>query len=124
LTPFEFSNFLDLAERLQTSGDEASLRSAISRAYYAIMHVAYQALPTALRAGIANRNTHRDVWQFYSRSSVSVCRQIGHAGIRLRDARVAADYRSIPQVSEAQAERLVVHARDTMTRLQRHGYQP
>ena len=124
MTPFDFAGFLDLADDLVTRTDEAAWRSAISRAYYAVLHVAFQALPLSIRATISHRATHRDVWQLYTMSSVQVCRQVGHAGIRLRDVRVDADYRVVPAVTQAQARRLVVEARETLDRLRRHGYQP
>jgi uncharacterized protein (UPF0332 family) len=124
VTPFEFAEYLDLADELVARSDEAAWRSAISRAYYAVLHVAYQALPLSLRGTISHRATHRATWQFYMASSVQVCHQIGHAGTRLRDARVEADYRAIAPVSPMQALRLVTHARQTLDRIHRHGYQP
>jgi uncharacterized protein (UPF0332 family) len=124
VTPFNFADYLDLADELITRSDEAAWRSAISRAYYAVLHAAYQALPIAVRATISHRATHRDTWQLYATSSVPVCRQIGHADIRLRDARVDADYRATAPLSPLQALRLVTHARQTMGRITRHGYQP
>ena len=124
MTPFDFVDYLDLADDLAKRVDEAAWRSAISRAYYAVLHVAFQALPAAIRGTITHRTTHRDVWQFYAASSVAVCRQIGHSGIRLHRARVQADYRVLPAVSSAQALHLVIHARETLNRIQRHGYQP
>jgi hypothetical protein len=124
VTPFEFAEFLELAEELAARRDEAAWRSAISRGYYAILHVAFRTLPAPAQATISHRTTHRVTWQFYADSSVSACRQIGQAGIRLQRARVNADYRSLPLISPAQALRDVALARLTMERLQRHGYQP
>lgn len=123
MTPFDFADYLDLADDLASRSDEAAWRSAISRAYYAMLHVAFQALPPAIRATITYRATHRDVWPFYATSSVPVCRQIGHAGIRLHRARVQADYRAVPAVTQIQAIRLVTDARETLGRIQWHGYQ-
>ena len=41
MTPFDWTGFLTLAERLATdTGDEAAQRTAISRAYYAAYHAA------------------------------------------------------------------------------------
>lgn len=53
MTPFEFASYLDLADELAARPDEAAWRSAISRAYYAVLHVAYQALPVTIRATIS-----------------------------------------------------------------------
>jgi len=124
VTPFDFADFLDLADDLANRSDEAAYRSAISRAYYAVLHVAYRTLPAAAQASISHRMTHRTTWQFYTTSSLTVCRQVGNAGISLRDFRVDADYRMLPIVSSTRALRLVALARLTMERLRRHGYQP
>jgi len=40
VTPFEFADYLDLAEELAARSEEAAWRSAKSRAYYAVLHVA------------------------------------------------------------------------------------
>jgi hypothetical protein len=45
VTPFDFAEFLDLADQLSSHSHEAAWRSAVSRAYYALLHVAYEALP-------------------------------------------------------------------------------
>jgi uncharacterized protein (UPF0332 family) len=124
VTAFDFAEYLDLAEALAIANDEAAWRSAISRAYYAVLHLAFQALPVSIRTTISHRTTHRATWQFYTASSVPVCRQIGHAGIRLLDSRMYADYRALPSVSSVQAVRHVNDAREIMGRLRRHGYQP
>jgi len=88
------------------------------------LHVAYRTLPPPLQATISHRTTHRVTWQLYTDSSVPACRRIGHAGIRLRDRRVDADYRAVAMLSSARAIRLVADAREAMERLRRHGYQP
>jgi uncharacterized protein (UPF0332 family) len=124
VTPFDFADYLDVADDLATRSDEAAWRSAISRACYAVLHVAFQALPPPIRGTISHRATHRAVWQFYVMSSAQVCRQIGHARMRLRDSRVDSDYRATAAVTQAQAIRLMARARETLTRIRRHGYQP
>jgi uncharacterized protein (UPF0332 family) len=121
---FDFADFLDLAEDLATGNDEAAWRSAISRAYYAVLHVAYRALPSPQQAAISHRDTHRVTWQLYAASSVQACRQVGQAGIRLRNGRVDADYRPLIAVSSADALKHVDRARQVIDLLRRHGYQP
>ncbi|MFN8635308.1 MAG: hypothetical protein U0893_15790 [Chloroflexota bacterium] len=124
MTAFDFAEFLDLADELAARNDEVAWRAAVSRAYYAVLHVAYRALPARVRATISNRTTHGVTWQLYTASSASTCRQIGHAGLRLQRARVSADYRELPAVSSLQAARDVALARQTIERLRQHGYQP
>jgi hypothetical protein len=124
VTSFDFADFLALADELAARPDEAAWRSAISRAYYAVLHVAFRALPPALQVSIPHRSTHQAVWNSYTTSSVRVCRQIGGAGIRLRNGRVDADYRAAVPITAIQTLRLMAHAHETMARLRRHGYQP
>lgn len=124
MTPFTFVDFLTLADELAARSDEASWRSAISRAYYAVLHDAYGALPAAQQATISHGATHRETWRLYAGSSVAGCRQIGNAGLRLRDGRVDADYRLGAQVTQAHTLRLVAYARQSVVRLRVVGYQP
>jgi uncharacterized protein (UPF0332 family) len=124
VTSFHFVEYLALADELATRTDEASWRSAISRAYYAVLHEAFRALPQAQQAAIPHGATHRETWRLYAASSTSVCRQIGNAGLRLRDGRVDADYRANVALTSAQVRRLLVHARQTIVRINAHGYQP
>ncbi len=41
----KYSEFLDVAARLSASANEADLRSAVSRAYYSVLHGTISALP-------------------------------------------------------------------------------
>jgi hypothetical protein len=122
--PFDFADFFDVAEALAARNEEAAWRSAISRAYYAALHVAYRALPSSQQVAISHRDTHRVTWQLYAASSMAACRQIGNAGIVLQRARVSADYRVLPSVTSGHALRHVAIARQAMERLRRHGYRP
>jgi hypothetical protein len=122
--PFYFADFLEVAEALAARNDEAARRSAISRAYYAVLHVAHRALPASQQAAMSHRDTHRVTFQLYAASSVAACRQIGNSGIVLQRPRVSADYRLLPSVTSGHALRHVAIARQAMERLRRHGYQP
>ncbi len=123
MTLFDFSDFLDLADQLSAHSDEAAWRSAVSRAYYAILHVAYEALPVPMRLSISHGAIHRQTWQAYSASSVIACRRVGQTGWRLRTARVDADYRSIVAVTQAQSQRSLADARRALELLKQYGYQ-
>ena len=124
MTPFDFADYLDLADDLATRQDEAAWRSSVSRAYYALLHVAYEALPAPVRVTISYGAIHRRTWQLYSASSVLVCRRIGQTGHRLRDSRRDADYRSTILVTQLQSQRLVADGRHAIELIRQHGYQP
>jgi uncharacterized protein (UPF0332 family) len=91
--PFDWVGFINLAEELAKRTDEASLRSAISRAYYYAYH---RALSRAVRNGysrVSDESSHRQLWQFYSAaSSQSTCQRIAQMAFRLKDQRQRADY--------------------------------
>jgi uncharacterized protein (UPF0332 family) len=123
VTPFDFAEYLNLADDLATRQDEAAWRSSVSRAYYALLHVAYEALPTSIRGSISYGAIHRRTWQLYSASSMLACRRVGRIGWRLRDSRRDADYRSMIPVTQLQSQRLVTDGRRAVESIRRHGYQ-
>lgn len=90
--PFDWTEYTRLAEELRTRGDEASLRSAISRAYYSVYH---QARDYLLAEGIQLSKTdssHKVVWNRYKGIGGASCRAVGLNGERLNDNRTQADY--------------------------------
>ncbi|GMU51052.1 MAG: hypothetical protein AMXMBFR33_01980 [Candidatus Xenobia bacterium] len=67
---FSFDEFLDQAKTLAQGGTECGLRSAISRAYYAIYHkardYAYGRGKSILNPTVNKRNVnHSPLWQLY-----------------------------------------------------------
>ena len=94
---FDWSQYLALAEDLAVQPDnEAALRSAVSRAYYAAFCLAREhLLNTNKLFGSRSRRprlSHRTVWLTYQRD---VDRRIGMDGNRLRDLRNLADYEDV-----------------------------
>lgn len=88
---FDWSQLITLAEALETRGDEASLRCALSRAYYYVYHLA------RLRAFSNNYKPvegglHAQLWRFYKASPDLDCRSLGVLGERLSEKRQRADY--------------------------------
>ncbi len=92
--PFEWSAYRTVAETLSLSADEASHRSAISRAYYFAYH---QALAHLLEHHnfqySEGKPAHDQVWREFSRKGLSY-REISIRGNRLKDYRIEADYRA------------------------------
>lgn len=89
---FDWLRFLSLAERLATNADEESLRSAISRAYYAAFHVAYVYVLTVDRYPGRKRLRHVEVWDAFVDAPAFVGGPIDVRGIRLMHDRHSADY--------------------------------
>ncbi len=92
--------FLETSNRLSSSTHEADLRSAISRAYYAAMHTAMDALPqerkNSLRVNISS--SHEQVIGTYDAWCKGLCqnrsdkRTIRDLLIKLKKNRKHADY--------------------------------
>lgn len=90
---FEWEEFLDVARELAKQPDnEAALRSAISRAYYAVLGLAHERLVDSDWT-LPRGSIHHHVWSAYAGSSDPRRRDIGERGFNLRNARNFADYR-------------------------------
>jgi len=94
--PFDFNQFLILAEELASKGDVASKRSSISRAYYTAYHLALARAETNVgewRNRIDKKlSAHVWCWKQYSDTSNVYCQQIGIDGDRMKRRRHLADY--------------------------------
>ena len=89
---FDWRSFLVLAEGLAAhSTDENALRTAISRAYYAVFTVARNRLRDH-ECWHPGRDPHTRVWATYRNSESLICQRIGDRGFNLRDRRHRADY--------------------------------
>ena len=88
---FDWADYLELARDLASRSDEASQRTAISRAYYAAFGNASHLLR---REGVSfpQQDVHQFVWSEFRNSSDDKRQQIGIDGDRLKRARRAADY--------------------------------
>src|SRR5439155_17441616 len=89
---FDWRDYLGLARRLSAQpGDEAALRSAISRAYYSIYCIARNRLRNKGWA-VPSQSSHRAVWDQYRLDKNQRARSIGTSGSRLHRLRCKADY--------------------------------
>lgn len=90
---FDWSTFLDLAERLAESSDEASLRSAISRGYYALFHRARRyAVRHQFQPPGPPISTHQALIAWFKQRPSDEEREIGDELDDLRKLRNDADY--------------------------------
>jgi len=94
-TPFNWSEYLSLAEELgNRATDEAALRTAISRAYYYVFHLALQ---RAERNGFTTsrgESSHIKLWTLFTMSPEPSCLSLGQIAMRLKEKRERADYNS------------------------------
>lgn len=94
---FEWLDFVDLAKFLAERGDEASLRSSVSRGYYAVFHLAQVALmrldpdfdPHRVR------DSHKLVWDQLAalKQRYPQAANAARNGRTLADRRTKADYK-------------------------------
>ena len=97
---FNWSEYLNLARELagkstDVSSEEAKLRSAISRAYYAAFIQARNFLRDRDQITIPREKTHKYVIEQFQNSADEKRRKLGEKLQRLRDFRNQADYNDI-----------------------------
>src|SRR5580693_3490975 len=91
MTAFDWSKYLDLAMELQTRTDEASLRTAISRAYYFVYNTALSRPAVREYRLDVTRPAHEELWSLYERNG-GECKNLADTAKRLKIRRVKADY--------------------------------
>jgi uncharacterized protein (UPF0332 family) len=91
--PFNWVDYLQLAQTLASNADEASKRSAISRAYYSVFNLAYARVVQNHGQKPQGVGSHEWCWDAYTNNADINCRRIGIAGKRLKRDRVWADYK-------------------------------
>lgn len=93
---FDWNEFLSLAQQLARSTDEASKRTAISRAYYCVFNVANaRAELTVGPRPWGEQSSHQWCWHQYRETPNRACARLGNTGERLKRMRVEADYNPI-----------------------------
>lgn len=114
---FDWSEYLKVARELAGQPtapptEEAKLRSAISRAYYAAFIKARNFLQDKDGATIPFQNSHQYVINQFRISTVGIRQKIGNRLLRLRIARNQADYNNIvPRLAEDTLEALTLARR-------------
>lgn len=113
---FSWEEYLRLAKQLsQHDTDEASLRSAVSRAYYAVFCKARNMISKETgKVFSGTAEEHREVWNSYRLKGGTNQKAIGDFGIQLRNSRNLVDYsdevQNLPvlvQKSIEKAERII-----------------
>jgi len=94
MTVFDWNGYLELAKDLQSRSDEASLRTAISRAYYFVYNTAQNRPAVAQYRTDPKLPVHEELWSLYERND-GECRRLATIAKRLKLKRVKADYQNI-----------------------------
>lgn len=90
---FDWNDFLSLAEQLAGSEDDASKRTAISRAYYCVFNFAFARAQKTVGRKPRNASYHQWCWDQYTGTNDRACKQLGNTGQRMKARRVRADYK-------------------------------
>ncbi len=112
---FDWTLYLDLARRLGKEPDEASKRSAVSRAYYAVFNRARELLEAEGTPVTNTGKAHDDVWRTLEAAGRGR-RKLGIEGKRLRETRRKADYEGVVVALEKVTDDALATA-DAMNRL-------
>ncbi len=116
---FDWAEFLTLAKELAQRSDEASLRSAVSRAYYAVFGKARALLKAEGVSLVSNATDHARVWEAFRSSTDDARYYIGVDGMALRNSRNRADYNVEVTDIKFRAPRAVRKAEDIFKALER-----
>ncbi len=91
--PFDWTNYLTLAEDLAKKQDEASKRTAISRAYYFVYNIASDRVLANGGRFPGGESSHNWCWSKYEKGPDPTCIQLGVSGQRMKVRREWADYK-------------------------------
>lgn len=116
--PFDWNNYLTLAEQLATVPDEAAKRTAISRAYYCVFNLAFARAESNAGRPPGEYGIHQWCWERYKATPDPSCHQLGIDGERMKARRVRADYNpaDIRRLDD-EVRRMLEEARDFQTAL-------
>lgn len=115
---FDWSHYFKIAKELASRSDEAAIRSAMSRAYYYIYHLALERAQSNGFAAVPGESSHKQLWRIYSASSEPSCQQLAQIADRLKEKRERADYRSTYARIADDIPDMLADAQDFATRLQ------
>jgi len=116
--PFDWKEFLSLAERLARNADEASKRAAISRAYYSVFNLAFARAELVGCHYPGGEGYHQWCWRKYSETPDFDCKRLGVEGDRMKRLRLKVDYEAvdIPRLDE-RISRILADAQRFLTAL-------
>jgi uncharacterized protein (UPF0332 family) len=114
---FDWSGYLRLAEDLSSKADPASLRSAVSRTYYFVYHLALKRAEANGFKAIRGEGIHAQLWRLFDASPEPACKRLGRIAGRLKGKRQQADYEGYFPRLEAEVPGVIADAREFTARL-------
>ena len=117
--PFSWSEYFRLAEELARRPDDASLRSALSRAYYYVYHLALARAEANDFRILSGEGSHTQLWRVFSRSPDAECQRLATIASRLKEKRERADYNKFFVRLAEEVPALLTDAQDFAARLGR-----
>jgi predicted secreted protein len=117
--PFDWSEYLKLAQELGARNEEACLRSSRSRAYYYVYNLALRRAEGNGFVVVQGESTHSQLWRLFSQSPEPECVYLGQIALRLKDKREKADYRRVYRRIEEEVPQVLSEAQDFAARLRR-----
>lgn len=116
---FDWLKFFELASVLAARGDEASQRSAVSRAYYAVFNVARMVLDRydPEYNSMRSRDSHQQVWARIGALDKRQAKNAVRSGRGLLSKRKGADYELAASDWPRQTELALAEAKRALTSL-------
>jgi len=90
--PFSWPDYLTFAKELSARTEEYCLRTAISRTYYYIFHLARQRIVDNQFHVVRGENSHRQIWEKFENDPDPRCKKLYFTAKKLQDKRKQADY--------------------------------
>jgi len=90
--PFDWPDFLLLADELSARPEESCLRTAIGRAYYYAYHLARQRVLANGFDISRGGDTHKQIWEKFGNSPEPACKKLYARATTLKEKRQRADY--------------------------------
>jgi uncharacterized protein (UPF0332 family) len=117
--PFNWHDYLKLAEELAGRDGEQYLRTSIGRAYYRVYNLARERAERNGFEFLAHEAKHAQLWRLYSKNPDPECVKLSQIGLRMQKTREQADYDLIFQRVHENAQQSLTNANDFVARLNR-----
>jgi len=123
--PFDWSQYLVLAQELVFRPEDFCLRTSLTRAYYYIFHLALTRAKKNGYVPLRGEPSHAQLWRIYNDNPDSNCIRLSQLGLRLKRHRDRADYEEFfPRLKEAAEQALVDAQRFTQELMSLDSRQP
>jgi uncharacterized protein (UPF0332 family) len=115
--PFNWLDYLELAQALAKRTEESYLRMSVSRAYYHIYHLALSRAKANGYEPLRGEPRHSQLWRIYNKNANPECVRLGQIALRLQKNRERADYENVFVRIKDEAQQALVEAQDFARRL-------